>query len=210
MSSVVSQNFMLATTILILDLDEDLVTPLQGTPEVVNHTGLRLDRAAPSRQEIIAVLQDIHEIWSKASKRSNEARKVAAAIRLVLRKANLGGGQLVNDLHSKLSMHLSGESIDTLQQRMMPQSSLSLPHRHPRLISTTWLRIFRVPMAFQLRTTASPIHSCWTTCLWIGTILWIHSAGYVAFRLERTLLTSCHCQAGLPANFEMPYGQFSQ
>ncbi|OAL47179.1 hypothetical protein IQ07DRAFT_602601 [Pyrenochaeta sp. DS3sAY3a] len=100
LSSVVSQNFLLATTILILDLDEDLVTPLQGTTEVVNHTGLRLDRPAPTRQEIISVLQDVHEIWSKASKRSNEARRVAAAIRLVLRKANLGSGQLVNDLHT--------------------------------------------------------------------------------------------------------------
>ncbi|KAJ4365100.1 hypothetical protein N0V83_008718 [Neocucurbitaria cava] len=73
---------------LILELDEDLIAPLPATPETAR-SGLRLDRSPPTRTEIIDALRHAHRIWVKASKRSNEARKVAAAVRLVLRKANV-------------------------------------------------------------------------------------------------------------------------
>ncbi|KAH7094461.1 hypothetical protein FB567DRAFT_600035 [Paraphoma chrysanthemicola] len=87
MSSIVAQDFLLATTILILDLNADLTSPLLQAPSEAT-SGLRLDRQPPSRQEIIQILRGTQEIWYKASKRSHEARKVAEAVRLVLNKAS--------------------------------------------------------------------------------------------------------------------------
>ncbi|KAH3989120.1 hypothetical protein HBI25_050880 [Parastagonospora nodorum] len=87
MSSIVASDFLLATTVLILDLDEDLTAP---SPLTYNGStsGLRLDRGPPSRQHITERLRGAQRIWKKASKRSHEARKAAEAIRLVLSKAD--------------------------------------------------------------------------------------------------------------------------
>jgi hypothetical protein len=87
MSSIVASDFLLATTVLILDLDEDLTAP---SPLTYNGTtsGPRLDRGPPSRQHIIELLRGAQRIWKKASRRSHEARKAAEAIRLVLSKAD--------------------------------------------------------------------------------------------------------------------------
>ncbi|KAF2625223.1 hypothetical protein BU25DRAFT_117067 [Macroventuria anomochaeta] len=87
MSSIVAHDFLLATTILILDLDTDLTSPIQPTPATPT-SGLQLDHGPPIRSEIIEALQNAYTIWSKASKRSHEARKVAAAVKLVLNRAN--------------------------------------------------------------------------------------------------------------------------
>jgi hypothetical protein len=87
MSSIVASDFLLATTVLILDLDEDLTAPptvaYDGTT-----SGLKLDRGPPSRQHIVDLLRGAQRIWYKASKRSNEAQKAAEAIRLVLSKVD--------------------------------------------------------------------------------------------------------------------------
>jgi len=88
MSSIVAQDFLLATTVLVLDLDGDLSSPLPPTPQLAQ-SGLQLDRAPPSREQITQLLLGAQNIWYKASRRSHEARKVAEAIRLVLNKANL-------------------------------------------------------------------------------------------------------------------------
>ncbi|KAF2025127.1 hypothetical protein EK21DRAFT_77166 [Setomelanomma holmii] len=95
MSSLVAQDFLLATTVLILDLNGELASPLPPVPSSAT-SGLRLDRSPPSRQEIIEILRGTQEIWHKASKRSHEARKVAEAVRLVLNKADMEH-QLVAD-----------------------------------------------------------------------------------------------------------------
>lgn len=87
MSSIVAHDFLLATTVLILDLDADLTSPIQPTP-VTPTSGLQLDHGPATRSEIIEALQNAYTIWSKASKRSHEARKVAAAVKLVLNRAN--------------------------------------------------------------------------------------------------------------------------
>lgn len=87
MSSIVAHDFLLATTVLILDLDKDLTSPIppaSATPT----SGLQLDHGPPPRSEIIDALQNAYTIWSKASKRSHEARKVAAAVKLILSRAN--------------------------------------------------------------------------------------------------------------------------
>jgi hypothetical protein len=86
MSAVVAQDFLLATTVLISDLDEDLTSPCAAVYEGVT-SGLKLDRGPPSRQEITELLHGAQRIWYKASKRSNEAQKAAEAIRLVLNRA---------------------------------------------------------------------------------------------------------------------------
>jgi hypothetical protein len=87
MSSIVASDFLLATTVLILDLDEDLTAP---SPLIYNGTtsGLKLDRGPPSRQHMVDLLRGTQKIWHKASKRSHEARKAAEAIRLVLSKVD--------------------------------------------------------------------------------------------------------------------------
>jgi hypothetical protein len=95
MSSVVAQDFLLATTVLVADLDEDVIAPLQAVPETAR-SGLRLDRTPPTRDEVVTVLRGAYDIWLKASKRSNEARKVAAAVKLVLAKTMPDDGQLAN------------------------------------------------------------------------------------------------------------------
>lgn len=88
MSSLVAQDFLLATTVLILDLDEDLTAPsplvYQGTT-----SGLQLDRGPPSRQRVTDLLRGARKIWLKASERSHEAQKVAEAIRVVLSKVDV-------------------------------------------------------------------------------------------------------------------------
>lgn len=87
MSSIVAHDFLLATTVMILDLDADLTSPIQPSP-ATSTSGLRLDHGPPTRSEIIEALQNAYNIWSKASRRSHEARKVAAAVNLVLNRAN--------------------------------------------------------------------------------------------------------------------------
>jgi hypothetical protein len=87
MSSVVAQDFLLATTVLILDLDEDLTAAAPANSGAAT-SGLKLDRGPPTRERIIELLIDAQKIWNKASRRSHEARKVAEAIRLVLSKVD--------------------------------------------------------------------------------------------------------------------------
>jgi hypothetical protein len=89
MSSLVAQDFLLATTVLISDLDEDLTS----SPLVYGGatSGLKLDRGPPCREQITKLLRGTQQIWHKASKKSHEARKAAEAIRLVLSKVNVGG-----------------------------------------------------------------------------------------------------------------------
>jgi hypothetical protein len=98
MSSIVAHDFLLATTVLILDLDKDLTSPTQFTPATPT-SGLQLDHDPPTRSEITEALRNAYTIWSKASIRSHEARKVAAAVKLVLARANAHAVQ--NQSHSR-------------------------------------------------------------------------------------------------------------
>ncbi|KAF1928492.1 uncharacterized protein M421DRAFT_147752 [Didymella exigua CBS 183.55] len=86
MSSIVAHDFLLATTVLVLDLDADLTSPIPHMPSTPS-SSVQLDHAPPTRSDIIEALQNAHAIWMKASQRSHEARKVAAAVRLVLNRA---------------------------------------------------------------------------------------------------------------------------
>lgn len=86
MSSVVAQDFLLATTVLVLELDADPIPPVLQAPESTQ-SEMRLDHAPPTREEIVASLRSAYRIWSRASKRSQEARKVATAVKLVLSRA---------------------------------------------------------------------------------------------------------------------------
>lgn len=88
MSSVAAQDFYLATTVMLLELNGDQTLPPSPAPGS-STTGLKLDRTPPSRSQIIHILRGAQRIWYKASSRSREARKVAEAIRLVLSKANV-------------------------------------------------------------------------------------------------------------------------
>lgn len=86
MSSVIAQDFLLATTVLVLELDADPTTPvLQASDSTQSEK--RLGHEPPTRDEIVASLRSAYRIWSRASKRSQEARKVATAVKLVLSRA---------------------------------------------------------------------------------------------------------------------------
>ena len=97
LSSIVAHDFLLATTVLILDLDADLNAPIQETVATPT-SGLQLDYGPPTRSEIIEALQNAYKIWSKASRRSHEARKVAAAVRVILNRA-LSSTNAANEQH---------------------------------------------------------------------------------------------------------------
>lgn len=87
MSSYTVQDFLLATAVLVLDLEEDLVAPLPPTESTLDKaTTMQLDGQPPSRAELIEALRMAHGIWTKASKKSHEARRVAAASKAVLAK----------------------------------------------------------------------------------------------------------------------------
>ena len=133
MSSVVAQDFLLATTILILDLGEDLVRPLPATNEIAR-SGLRADSAIPTREEMINALVLAQHIWHKASKRSHEARKVAGAVRLVLRKAGVSEEILTSRLGSE-SIWLSKAFREGRQLTGFQAANAGL--RQPDLMSAT-------------------------------------------------------------------------
>ncbi|KAF1921750.1 fungal-specific transcription factor domain-containing protein [Ampelomyces quisqualis] len=101
MSAIVAQDFLLATTVLISDLDEDLTSPCTTVYEGAT-SGLKLDRGPPSRQQITELLREAQQIWYKASKRSNEAQKAAEAIRLVLNKADIDAQQTADPFESNM------------------------------------------------------------------------------------------------------------
>jgi hypothetical protein len=100
MSSVVAQDFLLATTVLVLELDADPIPPVLQAPESTQ-SEMRLDHAPPTREEIVASLRSAYRIWSRASKRSQEARKVATAVKLVLSRACNTKEQVADSAQSK-------------------------------------------------------------------------------------------------------------
>ncbi|KAI4950473.1 hypothetical protein J4E91_004356 [Alternaria rosae] len=98
MSSIIAQDFLLATTVLVVELDEDLIAPIPPASELME-SGVRLDHASPTREEIVASLRSAYHIWIRASKRSQEARKVATAVKLVLSKVHGSGVQVSDSAH---------------------------------------------------------------------------------------------------------------
>jgi hypothetical protein len=114
-SSIIAQDFLLATTVLILDLDEDLTSsplPYDGAAA----SGLALDRAPPSRQQITELLRETYKIWYKASKKSHEARKAAEAIRLILSKVEISEQQ-TGDFSSCKSRHCDTVAVEEADRR---------------------------------------------------------------------------------------------
>ncbi|KAF2709371.1 hypothetical protein K504DRAFT_502100 [Pleomassaria siparia CBS 279.74] len=87
LSSLVAHDFLLATTVLCLDLDRDLVSPLFVSAENIAHRE-KFKTGPPTRAEIIESLSISYEIWMRASERSREAQKIIATVDLMLRKAN--------------------------------------------------------------------------------------------------------------------------
>ncbi|KAF2872338.1 hypothetical protein BDV95DRAFT_380719 [Massariosphaeria phaeospora] len=91
MSSLVNHDFLLATTVLSLELDRDIAEPMPISEEAIA-TRTRLGENLPTRAEIVEVLTRVHSIWEQASEKSREAEMVAAAVRLVLGKVGVHVG----------------------------------------------------------------------------------------------------------------------
>ncbi|KAI4658852.1 uncharacterized protein J4E79_006611 [Alternaria viburni] len=98
MSSIIAQDFLLATTVLVVELDEELIAPIPLGSELME-SGVQLDQASPTQEEIVASLRSAYHIWIRASKRSQEARKVATAVKLVLSKVHGSGVQATDSAH---------------------------------------------------------------------------------------------------------------
>jgi hypothetical protein len=119
MSSIVAQDFLLATAVLVVELDEDLIAPM---PPALKFTGsgVRLDHAPPTREEIVAALRSAYHVWIRASERSQEARKVATAVKLVLSKVNGSGEEVPGSVHSEHRPNRSTfKSTNVIKQRLI-------------------------------------------------------------------------------------------
>lgn len=127
MSSIVAQDFLLATTVLIADLDEDLISPIPPSHDQ-ERSGLRLGRAPPTREQIVAALQVALQIWVHASERSNEARKVAAAIRIVLAKAGTD-----HDRGAEYPIGSSPRHVTSARENILHLTRQSVPSKSARV-----------------------------------------------------------------------------
>jgi hypothetical protein len=86
MSTLVYSDFLLATTVLLLDLNKDLESPMPDTNGSLPRE--RFCNKQPTRAELLASLTSAYEVWHLAVEKSSEAAKVAAAVKLMLLKAN--------------------------------------------------------------------------------------------------------------------------
>ena len=79
-SLIVKQDFLLATTVLCLDLNNDL-SAVSSAKSPTNTTD------GQQRKEIIRALEGSYQIWQRSSLLSREAKKAAETLRFVLEKA---------------------------------------------------------------------------------------------------------------------------
>ena len=89
-SSLVNHDFLLATTILCLDLDHDMT--MQPSIQRSKPT-----KESSKRDSIIQALHESYRIWLQSSRSSREARKAAEALRIVLGK---GGSVNLTNMNS--------------------------------------------------------------------------------------------------------------
>ncbi|KAF2690947.1 hypothetical protein K458DRAFT_355288 [Lentithecium fluviatile CBS 122367] len=90
-SSLVNFDFLLATTVLLLDLDKDLASPMPVAPNDVPR--VRFKSGQPTRTEIVEALKGTYPIWADACEKSREAVRVAAAMKLMLGKVDASNDQ---------------------------------------------------------------------------------------------------------------------
>jgi hypothetical protein len=93
-SSIVNHDFSLATTVLLLDLDKDLVSPMPTGPSDVPR--IRFKSGQPTRVEIVEALRGAYRIWKAGTEKSRDAVRVVTAIELVLRKIDASDDQTEN------------------------------------------------------------------------------------------------------------------
>ncbi|KAL1612338.1 hypothetical protein SLS60_000564 [Paraconiothyrium brasiliense] len=87
LSSLMSHDFLLATSMLVIDLDRDLANPMPAS-QVPRE---RFKSGQPTRDEIISALTRAYAFWARLSPNSREARRVAAGAKHVLGKAGVSG-----------------------------------------------------------------------------------------------------------------------
>jgi hypothetical protein len=102
LSSLVNHDFLLATTVLALELDNDISSPIVDSGDPMTEQVRSI--------EIVEALKDAYAIWLEGSEKSREAKRVAAALKVVLGKAN--------------------DSIDHSQAG----TSYAHPHQHDRIL----------------------------------------------------------------------------
>ncbi|KAI4714531.1 hypothetical protein J4E89_000211 [Alternaria sp. Ai002NY15] len=135
MSSIIAQDFLLATTVLVVELDEELIVPIPLGSELME-SGVQLDQASPTQEEIVASLRSAYHIWIRASKRSQEARKVATAVKLVLSKVHGSGVQATDSAHEET--FYTGKEIaiepDLGDLRKSTDKALPAPPKTPKRV----------------------------------------------------------------------------
>lgn len=101
-SPLIKTEYLLATTILCVDIDHDL--KMEATPGQEHLVDLT------TRQRAIEVLKVSYRIWNQVTDRSEEAKKASAAIEFVLAKA----GQLLD------GSSRSHKALEHMQQEVQP------------------------------------------------------------------------------------------
>ncbi|CAI6337991.1 unnamed protein product [Periconia digitata] len=116
LSSLVNQDFLLATAVLLLDLNKDVVKPLPYPDAKLPR--MRMERGQPSRSEVVGALIKANFVWNLASAKSKEAAKVTTAINLVLGKVNAAGvpGGVVSAAHVPTSSPPIEQHVSDTQQ----------------------------------------------------------------------------------------------
>ncbi|KAF2736393.1 hypothetical protein EJ04DRAFT_542486 [Polyplosphaeria fusca] len=117
LSSIVNHDFLLATTVLSLDLDKDLISPLPPSNTHLTNR-VRFKSGQPTRAEIIDALTRAYNVWVEAAESSHEARKVETAVRLVLSKANASAQIASNQSPSSASPLPANDPFATFLQPM--------------------------------------------------------------------------------------------
>ncbi|KAF1960470.1 hypothetical protein CC80DRAFT_544917 [Byssothecium circinans] len=116
LSAPVNHDFLFATTVILLDLNKDLVSPLPESNSTIPRQ--RWHSGQPTRSELIAALGSSYNVWQLASAKSREAAKVAAAVKLVLGKTDS------SDMQSRSTpvtpAEHDGPSFLATQQRQEP------------------------------------------------------------------------------------------
>lgn len=127
LSSLMNHDFLLATSMLIIDLDRDLENPLS----ISNVSRERLKSGQPTRVEIIDALTRVYDFWTRLSPKSREARKAAAATKHVLGKAGISG--FTSDCKFSFARDLLLQTMLLLPSS--PRTRMPSLHLLPRLTS---------------------------------------------------------------------------
>ncbi|KAK9244839.1 fungal-specific transcription factor domain-containing protein [Lipomyces tetrasporus] len=124
-SSIIKHDFLLATTILCLDLDHDITAELSSESQ-------KNIPDADTRERVIQALNGSYLIWLQSTDSSRESQKAAAVLRIVLGKAQKMSTRRAADLGRMVSIMpaASSDSITLSNDSSSLMASDPIPQGH--------------------------------------------------------------------------------